>query len=292
LSQATAGALEYRYLSIVQQAPTYEWRHRRIRAAILKSSSSSSGLYPYKWNLHTGKPVNDIATLGAEGSYWLQALLKEYIQSARIDRQIFEVYERAMVEVEQSQLISNDGQVYDLNVTTRQREAEPRKSWDVCYLGTILALDRNLTTNWALHLRWAESITERCHHRLSKESSPQEFAQLSPVMAESYFILWRLTKREQYRTYAWQLTVRIFTTTRACHSGGYSLAGPVVDVQPAHFLGRTLKFLYLIFDEDSRLPLDGWVLNAVGQPLPICGTHPTWEHCTEFYDLKYFNLKA
>jgi hypothetical protein len=42
-----------------------------------------------------------------------------------------------------------------------------------------------------------------------------------------------------------------------------------LDPQPTHLLGGTLKYLYLIFAEDNVLPLDKWIFNAVGQPLPI-----------------------
>ena len=41
------------------------------------------------------------------------------------------------------------------------------------------------------------------------------------------------------------------------------------DVQQSFFLAETLKYLYLIFSEDTLLPLDRWVLNTEAHPLPV-----------------------
>jgi mannosyl-oligosaccharide alpha-1,2-mannosidase len=48
------------------------------------------------------------------------------------------------------------------------------------------------------------------------------------------------------------------------------------DVQQSFFLAETLKYLYLIFSEDSLIPLDNWVLNTEAHPLPVKGFHPSF----------------
>lgn len=67
-----------------------------------------------------------------------------------------------------------------------------------------------------------------------------------------------------------------------CHvqTGGYSelestswLPTEKVYPQPARFLGATLKYLYLTFTDDSVYPLEEWVFNNAGQPLPVRGTY-------------------
>lgn len=100
-------------------------------------------------------------------------------------------------------------------------------------------------------------------------------------MAESYLVLWRLTRNEQYRDWAWQLALSIEANCRSAVSGAYSNIANVEEVptvkvnyMPPHFIGATLKYLYLIFedsDNDALLSLDGWVFNRAGQPLPNCG---------------------
>lgn len=46
------------------------------------------------------------------------------------------------------------------------------------------------------------------------------------------------------------------------------------DVQQSFFLAETLKYLYLIFSDDSLLPLDKWVFNTEAHPLPVKGVNP------------------
>ena len=101
----------------------------------------------------------------------------------------------------------------------------------------------------------------------------------SPELAESYFVLWRLTHNPKYREQAWQLAVAI---ERHCktESGGYGKVRDVNviptrkrDEQPSVFLSGTLKYLYLTFTADTVLPLDQWTFNAVGHPLPVCGNN-------------------
>jgi mannosyl-oligosaccharide alpha-1,2-mannosidase len=43
------------------------------------------------------------------------------------------------------------------------------------------------------------------------------------------------------------------------------------DVQQSFFLAETLKYLYLLFSDDSLIPLDRWVFNTEAHPLPVIG---------------------
>lgn len=57
--------------------------------------------------------------------------------------------------------------------------------------------------------------------------------------------------------------------TRDLKEGGFRNI-ELFHAQSPELIGGTLKYLYLIFAGDDQLPLDQWVFNAVGQPLPIC----------------------
>ena len=102
----------------------------------------------------------------------------------------------------------------------------------------------------------------------------------SHELAESNFILWRLTRDPKYRDYAWQMAQAIKRHCQVENGGGFGLIKDVdvipttkYDYQPPEFLSATLKYLYLTFAEDDLLPLDQWIFNAKGHPLPICGTN-------------------
>ena len=44
---------------------------------------------------------------------------------------------------------------------------------------------------------------------------------------------------------------------------------PKDNVQQSFFLAETLKYLYLLFSDDSVIPLDQWVFNTEAHPLPV-----------------------
>ena len=44
---------------------------------------------------------------------------------------------------------------------------------------------------------------------------------------------------------------------------------PKDNVQQSFFLAETLKYLYLLFSDDSIIPLDQWVFNTEAHPLPV-----------------------
>ena len=116
---------------------------------------------------------------------------------------------------------------------------------------------------------------------------------LDPELAEAYFTLYRTTRREKWRQYAWELVQAIHRHCRVVigngNGAGYSALVDVTkvppvkrDVQTPVFLGATLKYLYLTFldeedeEDENSLPLSSWLFNAVGQPLPIAGRNAAY----------------
>ena len=105
----------------------------------------------------------------------------------------------------------------------------------------------------------------------------------SPELAETHFLLWRLTGDVKYRERAWEMAQAIRQYART-PNGGFSSVSNVDDASTKdgkneytgtlpHFLSATFKYLYLTFAPIDVLPLDKWVFNAVGHPLPVCGQH-------------------
>uniref|UniRef100_A0A1I8FDB7 alpha-1,2-Mannosidase n=1 Tax=Macrostomum lignano TaxID=282301 RepID=A0A1I8FDB7_9PLAT len=85
---------------------------------------------------------------------------------------------------------------------------------------------------------------------------------------------WRLSARSKIsRDWAWDV-VRALVETYCRAEAGYSGLRDVYspqsraknDVQQSYFLAETLKYLYLIFSDDSFFPLDRWVFNTEATP--------------------------
>ncbi|KAI0694435.1 glycoside hydrolase [Cytidiella melzeri] len=98
---------------------------------------------------------------------------------------------------------------------------------------------------------------------------------LRPETVESLFIAYRLTGDNRYREYGWDIFQAIEKHCRV-QSGGY--AGilnveeiPVTqeDKMETFLMSETLKYLYLLFEDDSVLPLSEYVFNTEAHPFPI-----------------------
>ena len=111
---------------------------------------------------------------------------------------------------------------------------------------------------------------------LSSSASQNRYYILRPETVETYFYLWRHTHDVKYRDWAWEV-VEALEQHAACGTyGGYCGIKDVNKVPPVHndiqesfFLAETLKYLYLIFCDDSKLDLSEWVFNTEAHAFPI-----------------------
>jgi mannosyl-oligosaccharide alpha-1,2-mannosidase len=105
------------------------------------------------------------------------------------------------------------------------------------------------------------------------------FSLLRPETAESLFVLWRVTQDQRWRDAGWALFVAL-EQHAAVPSGegvGYAAVENVNQAAPSKrrdtmesfFLGETLKYLFLLFDDTGLLPLDRVVFNTEAHPFPI-----------------------
>ncbi|KAF9481228.1 glycoside hydrolase family 47 protein [Pholiota conissans] len=98
---------------------------------------------------------------------------------------------------------------------------------------------------------------------------------LRPETIESLFIAYRLTGDDKYREYGWNIFQAIQKYCRV-ESGGYASLLNVenvrsikMDKMETFFLSETLKYLYLLFSDETVIPLDKYVFNTEAHPLPI-----------------------
>jgi mannosyl-oligosaccharide alpha-1,2-mannosidase len=108
---------------------------------------------------------------------------------------------------------------------------------------------------------------------------------LRPETVESLFILHRITGDAKYQEYGWEMHQALDKYAKVA-SGGYCSLDNVNVVPPtmhrdkmeSFFLGETLKYLYLLFEDSAggdagsaphALSLDEIVFNTEAHPLPI-----------------------
>lgn len=104
---------------------------------------------------------------------------------------------------------------------------------------------------------------------------------MRPETVESLFVMWRLTREEKYRQWAWQIFIAMehwFAVSEAGAKGYTSLADitivppPKRDNMESFWLAETLKYLYLTFASEraeAGMGLDEIVFNTEAHPLPV-----------------------
>ncbi|KAJ1948973.1 mannosyl-oligosaccharide alpha-1,2-mannosidase, partial [Linderina pennispora] len=105
--------------------------------------------------------------------------------------------------------------------------------------------------------------------------APDRHNLLRPETVESLFILWRITKEQKWRDYGWRIFLA-FEKWAKYKEGGYTSLHDVTVVPPPRedkmetfFMSETLKYLYLLFSDDSVVPLTRYVFNTEAHPLPV-----------------------
>lgn len=99
-----------------------------------------------------------------------------------------------------------------------------------------------------------------------------------PETVESLFYLYRITRDEKYRDWGYEIFQNFVKYTKFVNSNGhtsYTCLDDVTKIMPprrdnmeSFWFGETLKYLYLLFDEDEKIPLDKYVFNTEAHPLP------------------------
>ncbi|XP_055628514.1 mannosyl-oligosaccharide alpha-1,2-mannosidase IA isoform X2 [Toxorhynchites rutilus septentrionalis] len=288
--------LEFSYLSDVTGDSVYRERVQTIRS-VLKDIEKPKGLYPNYLNPKTGKWGQQHMSLGALGDSFYEYLLKAWIQSGHDDEEAREMYDDAMQAIMQHMIRTSPGGLTYVSDMKFER-LEHKMDHLACFAGGLFGLGGTTLNNQfsEKYLEIGEGLTNTCHEsyvrtytRLGPEAfrfndgveakalkSQEKYYILRPETFESYFVMWRLTHDQKYRDWGWDAVQALEKHCRT--PNGYSglknvyLTDPQKDdVQQSFFLAETLKYLYLLFSDDSLLPLDDWVFNTEAHPLPVKG---------------------
>ncbi|OBA23402.1 hypothetical protein METBIDRAFT_37870 [Metschnikowia bicuspidata var. bicuspidata NRRL YB-4993] len=108
-----------------------------------------------------------------------------------------------------------------------------------------------------------------------------------PETVESFFYLYKLTGDEKYRQWGYEIFRNFVTHSRVEGKDGkvtYTSLKDVTSTPPKYldnmesfWLAETLKYLYLLFDDDNKLPLTEYVFNTEAHPLPKFDMSPLFK---------------
>lgn len=189
----------------------------------------------------------------------------------------------------------------------------PKMDHLVCFLPGNLALGAMLLkTNPSLPqdqinslMKLAEELTETCYKMYSQmetglspelvyfntfDGSTQDLYVkeadkhnlLRPETIESLYYMYKVTKNKKYQEYGWKI-FEAFEKYTKIEGGGYTSISDVTnpyntkprDKMESFFLAETLKYFYLLFEEDNspNFDLRKWVINTEAHLLPIYFEH-------------------
>ncbi|CAB3987592.1 Mannosyl-oligosaccharide 1,2-alpha-mannosidase IB [Paramuricea clavata] len=288
--------LEFVYLSHITKDPIYAEKVKKVRD-VVDRMNKPQGLYPNYINPRSGAWGQSHVSLGALGDSFYEYLIKSWIQSGKTDDQARKMYDDAVEAVEKVMVQkSSSGLTYVAEY--RFGSLEHKMGHLACFSGGMFALgaagSRNNKKDHYVDL--GARITNTCHesykrtatgigpemfffqgpHEAKGIRSSERYYILRPEVVESYFVMWRITHDQKYREWGWEAVQAI---KKHCEVGvGFSGIRDVDnvpvqhdDVQQSFFLAETLKYLYLLFSDDSLIPLDHWVFNTEAHPLPVIG---------------------
>ncbi|THD28823.1 Mannosyl-oligosaccharide 1 2-alpha-mannosidase IA [Fasciola hepatica] len=291
LSECGTMHMEFTYLSELTGDAKYAKVVNTIRESVSQIPRPNGLFYNYL-NPRTGSWCGQNAGLSALGDSFYEYLLKEWIRTDGADIQGRQLYDIGL------QALFNNGvfkkSAADNLFLGSYHHGTVNSVMDhlACFAGGMLALgssgpndvwfDRGIRITNTCRLSYENTVThlgpESFEFGKNIEAVPIRKAHkthlLRPETVESYFYLWRFTKNPIYREWAWDVVQALISYTNT--STGYSglidvnrLQKNWDDVQQSFFIAETLKYLYLIFSEDTLLPLDRWVFNSEAHPFPV-----------------------
>ncbi|OZC08108.1 glycosyl hydrolase family 47 [Onchocerca flexuosa] len=291
--------LEFRDLSRVTNNNTYEMLAFRTSEQVHNEGCvEHDGLCSMFINPVTGRfNEHTTITMGARADSFYEYLLKQWLQTGKTIDWLKNDYNQSMAAMEKHLLRYSKpnnfafvGEILDENVYS------PKMDHLACFIAGTLALG-SLNGLPAKHLELAKDIAKGCHKMYETKTglapeiiyfnvdpaSTQDISieymdahnLLRPEAFEAWFYLYRATGDKIYQQWGWEAFRAIESHAKLEY--GYSSINnvkriPVTyrDKMESFFLAETLKYLYLLFDDDKTdIPLDKYVFNTEGHPLPI-----------------------
>eukprot|EP00039_Didymoeca_costata_P008830 m.117367 g.117367 ORF g.117367 m.117367 type:complete len:807 (+) comp14249_c0_seq2:379-2799(+) len=308
LSEFGGMTLEWEYLSEATQNPLYGDLIGNSSKFILEQKfSSATGLPPNWFDTQGGTWGPEEFSLGPYGDSWYEYLLKSWVLQGGsknhnpdpIARSTFDDV-IANVRKHLHHRSQPSGMLY---LADHKKGRVEHHMWHLsCFapgMYALSAMTSNSSEEAAKYMQDAVELTATCRngyelHETKLGPEKMEFKGqqdltahggeffLRPETMEAYFYLWRTTHDNKYREWAWDAAKAIETHCRC--GDGYCGVRNVAktpadhdDIQQSFFLAETLKYLYLIFSDDSVMNLSEWVFNTEAHPFPIRGTRAAFK---------------
>lgn len=267
--------VELAYLSRVTGNERYREAARAALVALDDRRDAATGLMASGWDVVSGAPTLNLAQIGGGVDSAYEYLLKGALLDD--DDDLRARYDAAIAAVHTHLAETTvDGLWYGAADASDPSLRLAYTGGLACFAPGMFALDGDLDravehaeacfTAWERYGVLPEAFDYRSGGILAANH------ELRPELAESLFVLYRRTGDAVWRERglvlldAWDACCRV--------ERGYTVltdVDPVVqgDGTPSFWLAESLKYLLLLFEDESVVDLRSWVLNTEAHPLPV-----------------------
>ncbi|KAJ1364113.1 hypothetical protein KIN20_024127 [Parelaphostrongylus tenuis] len=291
----TSGAgsllLEFGILSRLLGDQTYERTARRVNEKLWQLRDPNTGLPGNLINIQTGKWVGYLSGVGAGLDSYYEYFLKAYILFGEPrDLQLFnEAYVAILANMRRGRAScsAHDGEP-PLFVNVDSRDGSIANTWidslQASFAGLLVLagqLEEAICQHAFYYAVWSKYgvLPERFNWQFKRPDV--SFYPLRPEFVESTYYLYRATKNPFYLNVGREILDSLNSKTRV--KCGFATVhnvddGSLEDRMESFFLAETMKYLYLLFDEDNPVNIhqERLLFTTEGHIIPVL--HKFREH--------------
>ncbi|RKP17627.1 hypothetical protein ROZALSC1DRAFT_30596 [Rozella allomycis CSF55] len=278
--------MEFAYVSDLTGNLKYREKALAVYQKLSEMQTGILGLFPLHINPLSIKQSDNEYSFGGEADSFYEYLLKMWIMDDKEPQLFREMYDKAIKAAEEKLVGTNINGYRYLGKfrSTLNTELEHLS----CFAGGMIALGAvtKREDDFSDKMKLAADLTETCYKMyesqelgLSPESvdanyfNPKgQYYIQRPEVIESIFYMWRFTHEQKYRDWGLEIARSIEKHCKVLNGYvGYEniLSKTKNNQQESFFVAETLKYLYLLFSDDSLLPLDKYVFNTEAHPFTI-----------------------
>ncbi|KAJ8328893.1 hypothetical protein QVD99_004624 [Batrachochytrium dendrobatidis] len=290
LSLAMVGTnqLEYQYLSDITGNPKYANNALYALEQISSIQTSIKGFAPMEISTYSLTETSQWYAVALETDSYYEYLLKLWLSTG--DVRYRKLYDDAASAIEEHLLIKTPtGGAY---LTDKRYGVTSDKFHHLsCFAGGMFSTGAVTLANEDAdrYFKIASQLTQTCYdsYQISESKLGGEWTRvdadgnliahtrsyiLRPETVESIFYMWRYTHNPIYREWGWSI-VQALESNCKDDVGYHGLddQGKPHNRQQSFFLAETLKYLYLLFSDDSTIDLSKYVFNTEAHPISVRG---------------------
>ena len=230
-------------------------------------------------------------TAGAGVDSYYEYLIKQWLQTGKREKWLLDFYQNTTTAIDKY-LIRRIG---NITMTSAYGQNKIEMGHLDCFLPGVFALGsyHNPTSKYAKRdMNIARKLTDSCWqlYQQSRTTGAESVYVnrarqlrirnpvnlLRPEVAESLYVMWRITGERKYKDRSWQMFDKYRKYSRV--AAGYTTIQDVTahklvynNKMETFWVAETLKYLWLTQSDaaDTRINLDNWVFNTEAHPFPI-----------------------